>query len=75
MNLIPQARGSSAWFRHPLGHYFPLRIQNSGFGPIQTVVLLVAAFAQDGWGAVVEDGCGFDGSQAAHGNGGSSWRI
>lgn len=42
---------------------------------IQTVVLLVAAFAQDGWGAVVEDGCGFDGRQAAHGNGGSSWRI
>ncbi len=42
---------------------------------IQTVVLLVAAFAQDGWGAVVEDGCGFDGCQAAHGNGGSSWRI
>lgn len=42
---------------------------------VQAVVLLVRAFAQDGWGAVVEDGGGFDGSQAAHGNGGSSWRI
>lgn len=42
---------------------------------VQAVVLLIGAFSQDGWGAVVEDGRGFDGRQAACGNGGSSWRI
>lgn len=50
-------------------------ISCSGVPTIQAVVLLIGAFAQDGRGAVVEDGRGFDGRQAAGGNGGPSRRI
>lgn len=43
---------------------------------IQSVVLFVAAFAQDGGRAVVEDGGGLYGGQAACRDGASvSWRV
>lgn len=57
--------------RGAFGHNVPLRSQTFGF-TVQSVVLFVGAFAQDGGGAVVEDGGGFDGGEAAHGDGGCS---
>lgn len=42
---------------------------------VKAIVLLVGAFAKDSGGAVVQDGGGLNGSQAACGYGGSSWGL
>lgn len=61
-------------FTHPFGHDVPLRSQGFGFSAIQSVVLFIGAFAQDGGWTIVEDGRGFYGCQAACRDGASTYR-
>lgn len=68
--LLAGARQPPRISRPLAGQNFPLR-RNFWLGPVHAIVLLVTPLPQDGWGAVVEDGAGFNGSQTTHGDGGT----
>lgn len=65
MYLVLHGDRGPPGFTQTFGHEVPLWSQDFGFRAIQSVVLFIAAFAQDGGGAVVEDGGGLYGRQAA----------
>lgn len=56
------------------GHNVPLRGQHLRF-TVESVVLFVGAFAEDGGGAVVQDGGGLDGGEAACGDAACAGRL